>query len=59
MIAHLWILTCEKCGRTAYCNAPDLCSLSQVMQGQGWMIATTSRTRLPEAECPDCAEAIP
>ena len=59
MITHLWVLTCAGCGRTAYCNAPDLRSLSQVMQEQGWMLMTTSRTHPPEAECPDCAEAIP
>ena len=58
MITHLWVLTCAGCGRTAYCNAPDLCALSQVMQEQGWMLMTY-RTRLPEAECPDCTEAIP
>lgn len=57
MIAHLWILACEKCGRTAFCEAPEIWSLSDKMGRQGWVIRAVDPTYTPEVACPDCAEA--
>ncbi len=57
MIAHLWILACEKCGRTAFCEAPEIWSLSDKMGRQGWVIRAVDPTYIPEVACPDCAEA--
>lgn len=56
MISFLWVLTCDGCGRTAFCEAPEIRSLSDMMRRQGWIIRETSRETIPEVACPDCAE---
>lgn len=57
MISSLWVLTCDGCGRMAFCEAPEIWSLSDKMGRQGWAIRAVDPTCIPEVACPDCAEA--